>query len=150
MLQLNTSNPGAAPPPLPPVLNTITPLNTAGAVARTFLFTADAASFGINGIDGKSMDDLMRNETHVKVGSTEVWTVTNQTPQNHDFHMHETPFQVLSVNGALPSGDRVGWKDTIEVPPGQSVQLAMHFPITPTALIPKCCTAILLLMKTRA
>jgi FtsP/CotA-like multicopper oxidase with cupredoxin domain len=127
VLQLNSLNPGAAPPPLPPVLNTITPLNTAGAVARTFLFTADAAGFGINGIDGKSMDDLMRSETHVKIGSTEVWTVTNQTPQNHDFHMHEAPFQVLSVNGALPSGDKVGWKDTIEVPPGQSVQLAMHF-----------------------
>jgi FtsP/CotA-like multicopper oxidase with cupredoxin domain len=127
VVQINPVSPGAAPPPLPPVLNTITPLNLAGSVNRTFLFTADSAGFGINGIDGKSMDDLMQNDTHVKVGTTEVWTVTNQTPQNHDFHMHETPFQILSVNGALPAGDKVGWKDTVEVPPGTSVQLAMHF-----------------------
>src|SRR6185312_6944719 len=127
VVQINSVGTAAAPPSLPAVLNTITPLNTAGSVARTFQFTADAVGFGINGIDGKTMDDLMQNDTHVKVGTTEVWTVTNRTEQNHDFHMHDTPFQILSVKGALPSGDKVGWKDTIEVPPGQSVQLAMHF-----------------------
>lgn len=128
IVQLNPLNALTAPlPALPPVLNTIVPLNTAGSTSRTFLFTQDGAGFGINGIDGRSMDDLMRSETHVKVGTTEVWTVVNQTEQNHDFHMHETPFQILSVNGALPSGDKIGWKDTVEVPPGTSVQLAMHF-----------------------
>jgi FtsP/CotA-like multicopper oxidase with cupredoxin domain len=128
VLQLNPQNALTTPlPSLPAVLNTIVPLNTAGSVSRTFLFTSDGAGFGINGIDGRSMDALMQNETHVNIGATEVWTVVNQTEQNHDFHMHDTPFQVLSLNGALPSGDKLGWKDTIEVPPGTSVQLAVHF-----------------------
>jgi suppressor of ftsI/bilirubin oxidase len=127
VLQINPVGVTAAPAPLPSVLNTIIPLNTAGSVTRTFQFTGDGVGFGINGIDARNMDDLMRNETRVKVGSTEVWTVINVTEQNHDFHMHETPFQILSVNGAPPTGDKVGWKDTVEVPPGTSVQLAMHF-----------------------
>ena len=127
ILQINPNGFIPTPPPLPATLNTITPLNLAGATRRTIEFTGDEAGFGINGVDAHTMDDLMKTEIHVKVGSTEVWDVVNTTPQNHDFHMHDGSFQIVSINGAAPSGDKVGWKDTVEVPPGQSVSVAMHF-----------------------
>ncbi len=126
ILQINTSNP-AVPAPLPSVLNTIVPLNTTGSVSRDIALTSDGTNFGINDVAAITMDDLMKNEIHVKLGSTEIWNVTNQTGQNHYFHMHDASFQILSHNGKAPIGDQVGWKDTVEVPPGDNMQIAMHF-----------------------
>ncbi len=132
VLQLNPLDTTPAAP-LPATLNTITPLNTSGAVTRQFQFTYNPptgnifAGFGINGVVGTSMSLLMTNAVHVTNGTTEVWNVINNTIQTHFFHMHDGSFQILSINGALPTGDKLGWKDTVEVPSGTSLQLAMHF-----------------------
>lgn len=127
VLQINSSGTGAPPPPLPAVLNTIVPLNTTGSRSRTIQFTGDGVGFGINGLDAVTMDDLMKDPIHVPLGSTEVWDVVNTTAQDHDFHMHDGSFQILSIGGMPPTGDKVGWKDTVEIPPGITVQVAMHF-----------------------
>jgi len=127
ILQINPTGSISTLPPIPDVLNTPPNLDIAGATRRTIEFTGDAAGFGINGVEAHTMADLMRSEIRVKVGTTEVWDVVNTTAQDHDFHMHDGSFQIVSINGAAPAGDKVGWKDTVEVPPGQSVSVAMHF-----------------------
>jgi len=134
ILQINPLNttPSA---PLPTTLNTIVPLNTAGSVVRNFNLTYDQNSpggiftgFGINGVVGDTMPAMMNNAISIPVGTTEIWNIINtQTPQTHFFHMHDGSFQILSINGALPTGDKVGWKDTVEVPPGTTVQIAFKF-----------------------
>lgn len=127
ILLINPTGPLSTLPPLPSVLNTPPNLDISGATRRTIEFTGDAAGFGINGVDARTMADFMKTEIRVKAGSTEVWDIVNTTGQDHDFHMHDGSFQILSINGAAPSGDKVGWKDTVEVPPGQTVSIAMHF-----------------------
>lgn len=127
ILNINPTGVISTPPPLPSTLNTPPNLDLSAATRRTIEFTGDGAGFGINGVDAHSMADLMKTEIHVKVGTTEIWDIVNTTPQDHDFHMHDGSFQIISINGAAPSGDKVGWKDTVEVPPGQSVSVAMHF-----------------------
>jgi FtsP/CotA-like multicopper oxidase with cupredoxin domain len=127
IVQINPTGFISTLPPIPNVLNSPPNLDIAGATRRTIEFTGDATGFGINGVDAHTMADLMKTEIRVKVGTTELWDIVNTTGQDHDFHMHDGSFQIISVNGAAPSGDKVGWKDTVEVPPGQSVSVAMHF-----------------------
>jgi FtsP/CotA-like multicopper oxidase with cupredoxin domain len=47
-------------------------------------------------------------------GTTEEWTVENRTLQDHVFHIHQTRFQTLSVNGTAVSDPAL--RDTINVP----------------------------------
>ncbi|MFF7840554.1 multicopper oxidase family protein [Streptomyces ossamyceticus] len=48
------------------------------------------------------------------LGTVEEWTLTNKAHQNHPFHLHVAPFQVLSVNGvAQPRAD---YMDGVSVP----------------------------------
>jgi suppressor of ftsI/bilirubin oxidase len=134
ILQINPLDTTPAPP-LPTTLNTIAPLNTTGSVRRDINLSYNPApgasiftGFGINGVVGDTMPAMMNNAISVPVGTTEVWNINNlNTPQTHFFHMHDGSFQILSVNGAPPTGDKVGWKDTVEVPPGQTVQIAFKF-----------------------
>jgi suppressor of ftsI/bilirubin oxidase len=133
ILQINPLNTNP-PAPLPSTLNTITPLNTTGSVVRNFNLTyapAPGASiftgFGINGVVGNNMPAMMNNAVSIPVGTTEIWNIVNNSPQTHFFHMHDGSFQILSINGASPTGDKVGWKDTVEVPPGTTVRIAFAF-----------------------
>src|SRR4029078_7959522 len=58
-----------------------------------------------------------------KVGLIYIWTLVNFSNQIHPFHKHLTEFQVLDVNGAPPSLEQSGWKDTVAVPPGAQIRI---------------------------
>lgn len=64
-------------------------------------------------------------------GTTEEWTVENRTLQDHVFHIHQTRFQTVAVNGAAVSDPAL--RDTINVPhwsgsgPYPSVKLRLDF-----------------------
>lgn len=74
-------------------------------------------------------------------GAVELWTIQNQAQENHEFHMHQIHFQVLSqnnfeVNGSFPSPPITGqFADMVEVPfwdgnqgtPFPSVTMLMDF-----------------------
>lgn len=45
----------------------------------------------------------------------------------HDFHVHDEQFRVLSVNGRPPGPKLAGPKDTVFLPPGSTVRLAVRF-----------------------
>lgn len=88
-------------------------------------------SMGVGGrdlfaINGTYMNMKVINE-RVKLGSTEVWTVINDSMMGHPFHVHGTSFQILSRNGALPPEHERGWKDVVLVPSGQTVKLIARF-----------------------
>lgn len=77
-------------------------------------------------INGKKMDMNRIDET-VRVDTTEVWEVTNSADEYHNFHVHDVQFEVLSVDGKQPGPALSGWKDTVFLPPGRTVRLAMRF-----------------------
>ena len=77
-------------------------------------------------IDGKSMD-MGRIDQVVTVGTTEIWEVRNQTGSLHNFHVHDVQFKVLAWRGGPPPPYLAGWKDTVALPPGQSVRFLTRF-----------------------
>ncbi|RII21014.1 Multicopper oxidase mco [Streptomyces sp. YIM 130001] len=84
--------------------------------------------FGLrmSGINGRAMDMSRVDET-VTRGATETWTVRNEDGVLHNFHVHDVQFRVLAVNGEAPPPELRGAKDTVPVPGGDSVKLAMRF-----------------------
>ncbi|MBS0578243.1 MAG: multicopper oxidase domain-containing protein [Proteobacteria bacterium] len=64
-------------------------------------------------------------------GTTEDWVVENRSAEDHVFHIHQTRFQTLAVNGQAVSDPAL--RDTINVPhwsgtgPYPSVKLRMDF-----------------------
>jgi len=76
-------------------------------------------------INGKAFPDT--EPLHVKVGQVvkvRFWNKDTQGmhPMDHPIHLHGTYFQVVSLNGKAP--ERETWKDTINVPAGEYVDVA--------------------------
>ncbi|MDG4859073.1 multicopper oxidase domain-containing protein [Streptomyces sp. T-3] len=84
--------------------------------------------FGLwmSGINGRPMDMGRVDET-VTRGTTETWTVRNEDGMPHNFHVHDVQFRVLEVDGKTPPPELRGAKDTVFVPGGTTVKLAMRF-----------------------
>lgn len=113
---------------LPATLNTITGLDTTDATTRTFTLSNSGASMLINGIAGTTMDIMDANAVMTTLGAVEQWTITNSSTNiYHNFHLHDVPFQIVSVAGSAPTGANTAWRDTIEVAPGTSVVIRMQF-----------------------
>ncbi|MEU0387584.1 multicopper oxidase family protein [Streptomyces chartreusis] len=79
-----------------------------------------------SGINGRPMDMGRVDET-VTRGTTEVWTVRNRNGMPHNFHVHDVQFRVLEVNGSAPPPALSGPKDTVFVPHGTTMRLALRF-----------------------
>ena len=86
-------------------------------------------------IDGRTFDGN-RVDITTRVGTTEDWVISNTSPMDHPFHLHVWPFRVLerSDNGDLPSG----WKDTVNIPAGQSVRIRIPFSDIPGKTVYHC------------
>ena len=69
-------------------------------------------------INGKTFDPARTNIT-TKLGRVEEWTLTNTSTMDHPFHLHVWPFQVVARTDGAPITP--GWKDTVNVPAGESV-----------------------------
>jgi FtsP/CotA-like multicopper oxidase with cupredoxin domain len=96
-------------------------LDEAGAATTRRIRITSSSS-----IDGKSMD-MGRIDQVVTVGTTEIWEVRNQTGSLHNFHVHDVQFKVLAWRGGPPPPYLAGWKDTVALPPGQSVRFLTRF-----------------------
>lgn len=55
----------------------------------------------------------------IPLNNTEVWTLQNNSPIAHPFHLHNVPFYVLDINGVAPPPELAGRKDVVLVPAGQ-------------------------------
>lgn len=77
-------------------------------------------------INGKAFD-MNRIDAVVTVDTTERWRVRNHDGMPHTFHIHDTQFQVESVNGARPPVELQGRQDNVLVGPGATVDLLVRF-----------------------
>jgi FtsP/CotA-like multicopper oxidase with cupredoxin domain len=105
---------------VPAELRTIAPVDITGAVAHSLELTikseGSSVEMGINGVPAAKAVPL-----HARLGDTHVWTIINNSPFDHPFHLHGYFFQVLDER-RIPE-----WKDTVNVPVKSSVRLAVKF-----------------------
>lgn len=107
-------------PALPQRLTDIDRLDPGSAVV-----TREFKLAGHN-INGDEMD-MGRIDHVATVNTTEIWEVFNNDGDAHSFHVHDTQFQILKLNGQAPPPELSGWKDTISVHEGQHYRLIMRF-----------------------
>ena len=75
-------------------------------------------------IDGRTFDPN-RIDTRVALGAIEEWTIRNASGELHDFHIHQTHFQVTEVNGVPQRFD--GYQDIVNVPVHGAVKVIIPF-----------------------
>jgi len=75
-------------------------------------------------IDGRTFDPN-RIDTRVRLGAVEEWTIRNDSDELHDFHMHQTAFQLVEVNGVPQPLD--GYYDTVNVPVRGEIKIIVPF-----------------------
>ncbi|MEO3748844.1 multicopper oxidase domain-containing protein [Plantactinospora sp. B5E13] len=114
----DTLRPAAPPPerlgaPAPPVTD-------AGAAPP---FRITMGDFLLN---DRTMDPT-RIDRVVRTGTVEWWEIVNGQLIPHNFHLHGAAFRVHEVNGRPPAPYLTGEKDTVYVPPGSRVRLAVRF-----------------------
>ena len=120
VLELRAADTLDASPDVPETLAEIVPMDPAEAVTtRQFRISGRA-------INGRPMD-MGRIDEVVTVDQVEIWEVMNADPQPHNFHAHDVQWQVLDVGGSPPPPELAGWKDTVYVPPRETVRLIMRF-----------------------
>ena len=131
-------------PSLPKVLRALDdPTSASVTHTRDVTLSMNMGGMGMGGtggdgqflIDGRSFD-ANRVDITTQIGTTEDWVVRNTSPMDHPFHLHVWPFRVVerSDGGTLPPG----WKDTVNVPAGQSVRLRIPFRDIPGKAVYHC------------
>lgn len=123
LLQINVVSPTAnAVNTIPITLVSHNPWQEASANAqRTVTFSpVNMGPTAINGpfvFDMMPFDMMMINHT-IPLNNVEVWTLQNNTPIAHPFHIHDVPFYILDINGVPPVPALQGRKDVVLVPGG--------------------------------
>jgi FtsP/CotA-like multicopper oxidase with cupredoxin domain len=64
-------------------------------------------------IDGREFDPD-RADTAVQLGTVEEWTITNDSPMDHPFHLHVWPMQVVARDGQTVGGSPQ-WLDVVNI-----------------------------------
>jgi len=75
-------------------------------------------------LDGRAFDPA-RIDAEVRLGDTEIWRFLSDV--HHPVHVHLDPFQVLTRRGGGPGPHDAGWKDTVDLAPSESVEVAVRF-----------------------
>jgi len=119
-----------APALLPPALLDLDQLTVPTVTATRVMELAMGMGGGMMGgdsgdmmsftIDGETFDPD-RVDISTTLGAVEEWTIRNTSPMDHPLHLHVWSF--LVIDG--PSGS--GWKDTVNVPAGESVRIVVPF-----------------------
>jgi bilirubin oxidase len=106
---------------IPATLASFTPIPEASAnITRDLLFTTSGPMGDLTGpflINGSSFDMGTINYT-VPLDNIEIWSLTNQTPIAHPFHIHDVQFFILDINGSPPPPELQGYNDVVLVPAG--------------------------------
>lgn len=116
---------------IPTSLATLNPLIEDEAdTTRTFLLSA--LNMGMNVLNGEfvingdpfAMDII--NET-VMLNNIEIWSLTNQSPIAHPFHIHGVQFYILDRDGIPPSPSESGRKDVVLINAMSTVRIITKF-----------------------
>ena len=121
LLEIRAAGELAPGPEIPQRLATQEPLaDTEAAEVRRFELS------GQGSINGRSMD-MTRIDEVVEVGTTELWEVSNASGTPHNFHPHGVSFRVLEYAGGPAPPLLTGLKDTVYVPPNETVRMITEF-----------------------
>lgn len=101
---------------------------------RSFDLEGMAHMVSING-ERFDMDSLSFT---LSTDTLEKWTVSNVSGSSggmgmmgggteHSFHVHGLQFQIISRDGTLPPEGERGWKDTVFLKPGETVEILVKF-----------------------
>jgi FtsP/CotA-like multicopper oxidase with cupredoxin domain len=111
---------------VPAVLSEIEPLvPAAGATVRTFEFRRGAVGGHIGWTINDESFDPERSLADIPLGQVERWRF--RTDVHHPVHVHLDHFQVLRRGAGGPADSDGGWKDTVDLPPFQTVEVAVRF-----------------------
>ncbi len=114
------------PSVVPQVLRPIERLDPASAVqTRRWVFgmSGGPMPWVING----SPYDPYRIDAMPRLGTTEIWELSNRTGMMHPVHLHDVMWQIIDVNGRPPAAYDAGWKDTFQIPPMATVRVIGRF-----------------------
>ena len=121
LFKVNIASVATAITTLPAQLITLPSLDPLNAVTnRLFTLSGGMGQLYINGV---AMDAAVINET-VPLNAVEIWEVVNAMGVVHNFHIHATHFQLIERNGSAANvaANEKGFKDTVFVPPNESVK----------------------------
>ncbi len=90
---------------------------------RLVVFSEDPVT-GLFFINHQTFDPH-RTDVRVPLGNVEEWTIRNSSEELHVFHIHQVPFQVVSINGVAQPF--TGLRDTIDVPIHGEVTVRLAF-----------------------
>jgi FtsP/CotA-like multicopper oxidase with cupredoxin domain len=74
--------------------------------------------------DGREFD-ADRIDQQVRLGTVEEWTIGNDSPMDHPFHLHVWPMQLVEVDGQQLPGPV--WLDVVNVPARSQVKVRIAF-----------------------
>jgi FtsP/CotA-like multicopper oxidase with cupredoxin domain len=114
---LTLEGPGAPAPALPASLAPVERLDARDAVRRRGFRMAMAFMHA----DGHVHHAPVR----ARLGDLELWEIVNVDTQDHVFHLHTWPFQIWRQDGAPPPF--AAWRDTVNLRPGERVELLVPF-----------------------
>jgi blue copper oxidase len=121
-------------PELAPVLSHVAPLPPA-ELTRQFSFD------GMSRINGKTYE-MDRIDFRVPFGSVERWRFTSRGNMPHPVHVHGTHFQVVRRTGRGARNAvqpwELGWKDTVLLQPGETVEVLIRFDAYPGRYMMHC------------
>ena len=100
-------------------------------------------------INDTAMDMNVIDQT-IKLNTTEIWEIHNDSMMMHPFHIHSGVFQILDRDGKAPHANEMGYKDSVKVAQVKQLVLSCASRISPMQRLPICTTAIFLNMKTTA
>jgi bilirubin oxidase len=111
------------------ITNTPWPVVSANAFKTLTLTPVNMGPTAIQGpflINNSSFDMNVVNYS-IPMDNIEIWTLTNQSPIAHPFHIHDVQFYITEINGAAPPPNMQGRKDVVLVPSTQTVKFIAKF-----------------------
>jgi spore coat protein A len=129
VMRFDVMRPAADPSRVPTLLADV-PVLPRPTVERRFVLSQDWTRGAL--ING-NVYDPERVDVRTRLGTTELWTITNADPSgpppnfhlNHSFHTHLADFRILDRNGRPPAPTELGRKDVVRIAPGDTVRIAM-------------------------
>lgn len=110
----------------PHVLSTIEELDPATAtVTRSFRFQRGSVGHGNGWIINEEPFTPTSVAARPRLGDIEIWELFADF--HHPVHLHLDPFQVVGRGISGPGQFDAGWKDTIDLSPGEQARIAVRF-----------------------
>lgn len=139
LLHVGATGPAVQPAALPRRLAELDDLRGLGLERERRLTMAMGMGMGRGvglTIDGREFD-AARVDTTVRLGTVEEWTIINDSPMDHPFHLHVWPMQVLARDGRPVDGSPQ-WLDVVNVAARTSVTVRVRLNDFPGRTVYHC------------